>query len=314
MKFFRTLVAFALLTSPALFAQPWTPPAGQGSTWISAQTLRTDAHILNSGTRAHDIEIRANTLTLGVDYGITDRLAVSLSVPYVSSRLKAGTPHGSTVDDFRTHETLTDLSFELRYKAVDSGVVFTPTLAVSIPVRDYETLGHNSAGRGLNEYAAGFEVGHNAVAISPYLFVSGRYAYTYVERIVPDITVDRSNADLQLAYFVTPRLSLRAASIWQKTYGGLTFPISPEDAAEHGHHHDQLSMTNFWRGAGAIGYAVSPSLDVFGSWSTVIEGENTHAFRAWSVGLAWNFDGSRLRQRSDKSVAPRPQVEESTLR
>ena len=307
-------MAFALLTSPALFAQPWTPPAGQGSTWISAQTLRTDAHISRNGARDHNIEIRANTLTLGVDYGVTDRLALSLNVPYVSSRLKAGVQHRSSVDDFRTHETLTDLSLELRYKAIDSGLVFTPTLAVSIPVRDYETLGHNSPGRGLNEYAAGFEVGHNAVAISPYLFVSGRYAYTYVERIVSDISVDRSNADLQLAYFVTGRLSLRASSMWQRTYGGLTFPISPEDAAEHGHHHDQLSRTNFWRGAGAIGYAVSPSLDVFGAWSTVIEGENTHSFRAWSVGLAWNFDGSRLRRRSGKPVAPPPQVEEPTLR
>lgn len=304
-----------LLTAPALFAQPWTPPAGQGSTWISAQTLHTDAHIPSSGVKVHNVEIRANTVTLGVDYGLTDRLALNLSVPYVSSRLKAGAPHaGSTADDFRTHATLTDLRIELRYKAVDSAVVFTPTLAAVIPTRDYETLGHASAGRGLNEYAAGFEVGHNLAAISPDLFVSGSYTYSYVERIDHDVTVDRSNADLQLAYFVTSRLSLRAAGIWQKTHGGLDFPFSIADAAEHGHHHDQLLRANFWRGAGAIGYAVSPSVDLFGSWSTVIEGVNTHSFRSWSVGIAWNFDRSKLRRRPDNIVALLPRMEESTIR
>ena len=297
------------------FAQAWTSPAGQGTAWLSAQTLHTDAHLFSAGQRTRNVEVRANTATLGIDYGLTDRLALGLSVPYVSSRFKGGTPHvGSSVDDYQTHGSLTDLRVELRYKVLDSAVVFTPTVAAIKPLRNYATLGHSAAGRGLNEYSAGFEIGHNAVAISPSLFLSGGYTYSYVERITDDVTVDRSNADLQVAYFLTPRISLRASALWQETHGGLDFPLSPQHAAEHGHQHDQLAGANFWRGAGAVGFALTPTVDLFGSWSTVIEGVNSHAFRSWSAGIAWNFDQSQFRRARPTSVASLPDLEPESFR
>lgn len=297
-----------------MLAQAWTPPAGYGTAWLSGQTLRTDAHLFSSGARTYNLDLRANTATLGIDYGLTDRLALSLSIPWVSSRLKGGAPHaGSSIDNYRTHGTLADLRVELRYQLLDSGVVFTPTVAAVMPLRDYETLGHSAAGRGLNEYSAGFEIGHNAVAISPSLFVSGGYAYSYVERIT-DLSVDRSNADFQVAYFVTPRLSLRGSGMWQETHGGLDAPLSPEHAREHGHHHDALLGANYWRGAGAIGFGLTPAVDLFASWSTVIEGKNTHAFRAWNAGIAWNFDAARLRRRHARSVVSPSDIEDRSFR
>lgn len=297
------------------FAQAWTPPAGQGTTWLSAQTLHTDAHLSFRGARNPNVDVRANTATLGVDYGLTDRLALSLSAPYVSSRLKAGTPHvGSSIDDYQTHGTLSDLRVELRYKVLDSAVVFTPTVAAIRPLRNYPTLGHSAAGRGLNEYSAGFEIGHNAVTISPSLFFSGGYTYSYVERISDDVTVDRSNANLQVAYFVTPRLSLRTTAMWQETHGGLDFPLSPQHAAEHSQDHDALEGANFWRGAGAIGFALTPTVELFGSWSTLIKGVNTHAFSSWGAGIAWTFDQSRFRRRRPASVASLPDLEPQSSR
>lgn len=285
--------AVLLLCTTSLFGQAWTPPAGQGTVWLAGQTLHTDAHTIADGTRLNNIDIRANTATLGVDYGLTDRLALTISLPYVSTQLNSGNPHpGARVDDGTSHGAATDLSMEVRYKVVDSAVVLTPLFGVSLPTRDYATMGHAAHGRGLNEYFAGFDFGHHATAISPYLFVSGEYVYTYVERIADDVTVDRSNANLQLAYLLTPRLTVRASTTWQNTHGGLNFPLTGA-AREHFHQHDQLARSNHWRAGVGLSLALTRRVDMFGGWSTVLEAENSHAFRSWSAGLAWNFDTAR---------------------
>ena len=185
---------------------------------------------------------------------------------------------------------------EVRYKLVDSPIVITPLLAVSLPTRDYPTLGHAAQGRGLKEYSAGFDFGYNAIAISPYLFVSGRYLFTYVERIDPHVTVDRSNADFHVMYLATSRLTSRASTMWQNTHGGLDLPLAGDEAVEHFHHHDQLARANHWRAGVGLSFALTPSLEMLGAWSTVLESENSHAFRSWTAGVAWNFDGARFRR------------------
>ena len=298
------LVAGLLLSPAALYGQAWTPPAGQGTVWVSTQMLHADAHLLGSGITP-DIDVRATTFTLGLDYGLTDRLAFGLSLPYVSTRFDGGVPHaGSVVDSGADHRTPTDLRLDLRYKALDSIVAFTPMASVLMPTNDYDTLGHSAPGRGLREYAAGFDVGYNAVPISPSLFLSGGYRFTYVERIDDEITVDRSNAEVHADYLVTERLALRASGIWQETDGGLDLPLAPSQRREHGQHHDQLARANFWHGSVGAGYGLTPSLDLFVSWSTSLEGVNSHRFRSWSGGVSWRFDRSRLRRIRQPAASP----------
>ena len=293
------LLSALLLGIPALLSgQAWTPPAGQGSVWLSGQTVHVDSHLQGNGIRAHDVDVRGKSATLGVEYGLSDRLAFGINLPYASTRLVSGIPHGGAIsDDGRSHGTLTDLSVDLRYKAIDSSLVFTPMVAALIPVRDYPTRGHAAPGRGTKEYSAGFALGHNAIWLSPSLFVGGGYRYTYVERIDEDITVDRSNADVQVDYLATSRLGFRAAGMWQRTHGGLDLPLAPELRAEHGHHHDQLARANYWRSSLGVSFGLTPTVEIVGSWSTVLRGVNTHAFRAWNGGVAWRFDAKSAHSR-----------------
>lgn len=304
----RALLSALLLVAPALASgQAWTPPAGQGTVWLSLQAVHSDAHLPSNGILTHDVNIRGKSATLGVEYGLTDRLAFGINLPYASSRLVSGDPHYDASrkkvisDDGRSHGSLTDLSVDLRYKAIDSSLVFTPLVAALIPARNYEAVGHAAPGRGTREYSAGFALGHNAIWLSPSLFVGGGYRYTYVERIDEDITVDRSNADVQVDYLVTSRLGFRAAGMWQRTHGGLESPLASELRAAHKHDHDQLTRANYWRSSLGLSFGLTPTVDLVGSWSMVLRGVNTHAFRAWTGGVAWRFDAKSAHSRVSSS-------------
>jgi hypothetical protein len=293
------LAAVVLCFGSSAFAQAWTPPAGSGSIWLTAQTLHADAHTLGDGRYTHNIDLRANSMTLGLDYGLTDRLALSLALPYVTSRYRGRAPHaGSSVDDGEFHGAVSDVDLELRYKALDGLFVITPYVGGQWPTRNYPTLGHATPGRGLTEYAVGVDIGHEAGWLVPGLFFGAGYTYNLVEKIDEDLDVNRSNLDLRAAYYLTPRLSLQAASMWQRTHGGLDLPLSAADAAHHLQHHDQMLRADHWRASVAVSYAVHPSVDVFVGYATSIESENSHAFRTLTAGAGWSFAGPTLRTRT----------------
>lgn len=292
------LAAALTLASAAAFAQAWTPPAGSGSISINAQTLHADAHTEGNGRLAHNIDLNARSLTMAVDYGLTDRLAMSIALPYTMSRYRGPIPHaGSMVDDGRYHGSITDLDLEFRYKAIDGALVVTPFIGGQWPIRNYATLGHASPGRGLTEYSAGFDAGHEATWLMPALFVGVGYSYAVPQRIDDHITVNRSNADVRIAYYVTSRWSLHASSLWQRTHGGLDVPLSPADREVHAHHHDQMLRANHWRASAAVSYSVRPSVDVFLGWATSIRSVNSHSFRTLTAGAGWTFDGRKLLRR-----------------
>ena len=262
-------------------------------------TLHADAHTLGTGRYLHDIDLRANTLTLALDYGVTDRLAVSVALPYVTSRYRGRAPHaGAYADNGEFHGAIADLDLEMRYKAVDGLFAIPPFAGGVWPTRNYPTLGHATPGRGLTEYSLGVDIGHETAWLAPGLYFGAGYAYNIVEKVDHDMTVNRSNLDLRAAYFLTPRLSLQAASMWQVTHGGLDLPLSPADAAEHSHHHDQMLRADHWRASAAVSYAVHPRVDVFFAYATSIESENSHSFRTLSLGTGWTFAGPKLRTRS----------------
>ena len=288
------LITILAITVPAS-GQAWTPPAGSGSLWLTAQRLHADAHTEGDGDYQHNIDLLAHSMTAALDYGVTDRLALSIALPYVTSRYEGPIPHaGSLVDDGQYHGSISDLDLELRYKAVDGLFVITPFVGGQWPTRDYPTLGHATAGRGLTEYALGFDVGHEAAWLAPALYLAGGYSYSIVEKVHEDINVNRSNLDLRAAYYVTSRLSVQVASMWQKTHGGIDIPFSPEDRVRHAHHHDQMLRADHWRTSAAVGYAIRPNVDVVLGWATSIRSENSHAFRTLSLGAGWTFDGPKI--------------------
>lgn len=296
----RALLALAafVLVPAACLAQAWTPPAGTGSLWLTGQALHADAHTEGDGTLVHNIDLHSRSLTASVDYGVTDRLALSVSLPYVTSRYRGPVPHaGSTVDDGAFHGAVSDLDLEIRYRAVDGRVVLTPFIGGQWPTRNYETLGHAAAGRGLTEYSAGVDAGHEAQWLASGLFLGAGYQYSIVEKPHDDLSVNRSTLDLRVAWYATPRLGIHAGSQWQRTHGGLDIPLTRAQRVAHARHHDQMLRADHWRASTGISYSVRPDLDLSLSWATVLQSANSHSFRTLGLGIGWTFDSRRLLRR-----------------
>jgi hypothetical protein len=141
--------------------------------------------------------------------------------------------------------------------------------------------------------------------------VQGRYGFAVPERVL-GVWHNRSNADLDLGYFVTPALTVRMLGSWQITHGGFREPADSQRTPINRDHHDQLARANFFElGAGAS-YALTSSMDGYASWFKTISGRNGHKIAgAITVGASVNFSPAQIlrkrKGRPDPEPSPQPQ-------
>jgi hypothetical protein len=178
--------------------------------------------------------------------------------------------------------------------------VLTPFVASILPRHDYTYFAHSAVGRDLREVQVGAFAATLLDAVVPGLFVQGRYSYGFAERVL-DISHDRSNMDLELGYFVTPKLRLLALTNGQVTHGGIDLTVTSRvDLPAIAYvHHDQIDRFNVLNvGAGAA-YALTEKVDLFGSMIHTVAERNGHAIdRGLTVGLSWSFSTTRAKDRA----------------
>src|SRR5260221_10273477 len=130
-RLFALASALGLVASGARSAQAqaWLPPKGEASLTVGYSRSFADEHIDSQGNiltldaqgipRAGHPGVGLGTMAWNsadsqLSYGITDRLAVRVGVPFVISRYEgtfphAGLPGHQNVDDGRWHGTCQDL-------------------------------------------------------------------------------------------------------------------------------------------------------------------------------------------------------------
>src|SRR5262245_3793513 len=82
----EALTVGLLCASPSpVLAQAWTPPQGEGTVAVQFQDAFVKYHQLPT-VRLDRGHIRGETLLVDVTYGITDKAAVSVALPYVASK------------------------------------------------------------------------------------------------------------------------------------------------------------------------------------------------------------------------------------
>jgi hypothetical protein len=293
-------------TSPALaqHAIAWVPAQGHGSLSVAYQHLYVRYHVGSHGQRAIPGTIRDRSVFLGLDYGLTDRFALTVGGAFKSNRYD-GLPHAHVdddhgehfIDDGLYHGGWADWSVGLRYQWRSDPWAVTPYVSYGTPIRDYPTFAHSAVGTGQKRAELGLNVGHRFGPPSQNLYVQGGYGYSFME-VVDHRRVNHSTLSLELGYFLSPRFTARITVIGQKTHNGLDFPKDyPTDpdtgqplGDDHFFHHDQNVRDDFVNVGAGVDYQFTERYVGFANIGRTVWGENTHLIDyALTVGISGGF-------------------------
>lgn len=286
------LLATVLVIPSSVSAQAWLLPKGEGTVSLSYQNLFVTEHAFENGD-AHDIgHMLSHSLTLDVDYSLTANLAVRVEVPYIAGKYDGTKPHQLPEDDGTYHSTFQDFTTDVRYNLTKRRVVLTPFFRVVIPSNNYTYFAHSAAGRDQREFHLGTNVGRRLDPFLPRAFVQAQYSYAFVERVL-GIAPNRSNLEVQLGYFLTPRISLLATSQGMYTHTGVDLNFNLPLAGLAGDqwiHHDQIARASLLDVGGGTTFAVTPSWLMFVTLAHSIEGRNVHLHGAVvTIGVSRSF-------------------------
>ena len=294
-----TIIGCALLVASAplkpTHAQAWLPLQGEGQITITYENLYVRDHFDYTGKRFDAGPIRTNTVVTTFEYGLTNKLTLDSELTHVTSKYEGfvgPVPHGPPDTGFY-HPTFQDARIGIRYNVINRQLIVTPFIATVIPTHHYETRGHTAVGRDLHELQFGVNIGRDLEDILPRTYVQGRYSYAIAQHVA-QLNLNRSNADWEFGYYVTPRFSLRFTGAWQHSYGGIRIPL---DSAMPDYHelHDRAAKSNFTRFGGGLSFSLTKFVDLHADFGNTARGTNTHAARGMSLGISWRFSRGGFR-------------------
>jgi hypothetical protein len=307
------VLAFLALTAAPAGAQAWLPAHGEGTVSLVFQDAAYKYHYFTTEPidRGH---IRSDSLIVDLTYGVTDKLALTVGIPWVAARYRGTAPHqlldtsgpvpklygANPIDDGSFHDTFQDFRFDLRYNVTKKGVVLTPFVGSIVPSHNYEYFAHAAPGRSVRELQVGASAAKLLDSIVPGLFVQGRYAYGFAEEIL-GISHDRSSMGLEVGYFLTPKLRLLGLSSGQITHGGIDLTLNSKEVLGPilFSHHDQIDRVNFLNLGGGGSYSLTEQVDLFGALIHTVAQRNGHAIEyGLSVGLSWTFSARSAKDRA----------------
>ena len=286
--------------SVPLNAQAWLGPKGEVTVSLGFQHSDFKGHVSETGERQPHGTSKSRSLDLGIDYAVSDKFALSASLPYVASR---NGEEPSPVakfggnDDGRYHSTWQDYHLEARYNVLSEGVVLTPFVGFVIPSHRYAAFFEAGAGRDLREAQVGINIGRLLTPKWHQPYVEAKVLYAVPERVF-GISTNRVGVDGSLGLFITPSLSIRGVGNWQRTSGGLTadevlvfHPDGPPTAnpnldPELFRQHDRLLQDRHFRAGLAASWSLNAGTDVYAGFIRTVSGRNTHYGTAFSIGIA----------------------------
>lgn len=285
-----TLMLASVCAPATAEAQAWLPAQGEGSVGIQWQNTFSRDHFFPL-VKVDIGHIQTNALIVDLTYGVTDKVAVDVSVPYLASKYNGPQPHPTKLDDGSYHGTMQDLRFAVRYSASTGRFAFTPYAGTIVPSHDYEFYAHAAPGRGLRELQVGAYVARLLDKPVSGGFVQARIAYGFMESVA-DIHHGRGMMDLEIGDFVTERLRVFALGSAQVTNGGIDLPVMgplglPLSVQRY---HDQIDRNHYLNIGGGASISLSDSLDLFGTYVTSVANRNGHAInRGIDIGVNWSF-------------------------
>ena len=302
------LLATSMWVPTVANAQAWLPEPGRGSLYLGYQYSQahwtlfpedvtgkiSGAYTGGPGNKAFEGEHYGQFATVDLDYGVLQGLAITAHVAYVSSRYVGANGHKDRagqlmeVDDGHYHGTLQDAKVGVHQTVLRTPFVATPFVAYLFPVQPYEARGHAAAGHHLRELQVGAALARTLRPFLPDAYAQVSYTYSVAEREA-DHSIHRHGVDMELAYFVAPRLSLKGAASWLRSSGGIDWFRQSAEFKRYTFVHDALANERSWRVGGGAGFALTPRYQLYMVGFTTISGASTHAMNTFATGVGWNF-------------------------
>jgi hypothetical protein len=239
---------------------------GHGRIWIDYQNTLGDGLRISDGQIAHNGDTRIRSLTLGVEYNLTDKWTALLSLPFVSNRYSGPAPHCPTrepaqcasqpelspphpesrfLDDGAYHGGWQDWGLGIAYNGNVGSTLLKPSLTVHLPSHDYAFFANAALGQNLWKIEPGIDIAHQFDFSNIYYTI--HYSYVFVETAI-GVNVNHSRLDLELGYFVNPDLTLRAFTLSKFGKGAKAGNLIPQTQGftnDLWYHHDQISAHNY---------------------------------------------------------------------
>ena len=139
---------FALLMLAAagtVSAQAWLPPKGEAAFSLGWSHTWADHHIDYTGADVAPGDMDWHNAVSDLSYGITDRFAARVNIPFVTSKYVGNRPHPARpghppIDTGSWNSAFTDFRAELRFKATTGSLAVTPLVAIVFPSHWYESM------------------------------------------------------------------------------------------------------------------------------------------------------------------------------
>ena len=290
--FFIAAASWALLSAAPhdADAQAWLPAPGEGTVSIQWQNVFSKDHFVP--TTPVDIgHIESHAVVFDVTYGLTDKVAVDLSLPFITSKYDGPQPHPTARDDGAYHGSLQDFRLAVRYNLRAGRFAVTPYIGSILPSHNYEYYAHAAPGRRVAEVQMGAYIARLLDNVIPGAFVQARVGYGLMQQVA-DINHSRAMLDLEIGDFVSERFRVFAIGSGQVTFGGIDIPLLGPNSLPMSlqPHHDRIDRTEFLNVGAGASFSVRESVDVFGSMVTNVANRNGHATnRGIDVGVSWSF-------------------------
>ena len=283
-------------------AQAWAPREREGDVTVVVQTIDHFGRVFKD-VRSECCDTTNVALVVDASYGLTSRWSISAGLPYVFAEysgedpLPPGTPPWLTLSPADQcgclHSSFQDVSVGAHYNLarVRRSFSLMTSVTTGVPSHAYQYVGEAVVGFDLKELGLSVDAGQRLDFLLPGLSIDGRYAYTFVERVL-DISHNRSNLGLDAGYTLPKHLAGHVILSWQRTHGGVRvlpdeIQDNPAAPALYTEFHRLLRDNYFHAGAGAsYGWR---EWDLSFSFQKTISGDNTHDVHVYTMAASRSF-------------------------
>jgi hypothetical protein len=320
-------VCVVLLIPVSLYAQAWVSPKGTGSISISYLNNLDNRDYFGHGEPFIDIppnpmcpsgcrldnfgELRTQGVYFDFAYSFTDKLGLTVSIPYLAPKYTAPTdltsaffaahafPDNSIpLDDGKYHGSFADFGFRLRYNVASAPFLITPFIEYNQPSHDYLFYSHAIVGRNVKSFSLGTYVGGTIDRLIPNAYMQGRYSLSFDEKVL-DISRKRSIGEFEFGYFIKPEIRAFTILAAQITHGGVDAPYDlgePDPNNPLFFHHTQITRDNYLNLSLGGQYSINDRVDFFGVVTHMLTARNLHGLDySLTFGFSWGFGGSPQR-------------------